>query len=363
MKQFIIFTILLLVLTVQLTTASVLPASPIEVEKRVINNGFTLCEQNTPITIVDFLYSPDPVKIGQDLIMNLAGKSTVAVVNGTIVDIVATIFGVPVLEKKESFCDNIAKYSPTLTCPIPAGDFNSTITELIPNDNKLKNIPEIFVRKNFNEKPFARGDSIKHLQTLTRSNSNAIFDKTSGDSNGVESNSFIKKPVTAFEKFQAWMINEDDNLTKARSELGMTYTIARSSVLVLHVDAAFILFPNFRRKLTFKLGCDYAEEAKLREKKQGSFKKYLQLQQELPKIMVDGPYSGASEDSFEWFQSLLMAIEEQDIDQFIEIHTYLTGPLRKSEIAIHLLMMMEILRTPSPVSNHQLIFAGQIGIR
>ncbi|CAJ0627573.1 13886_t:CDS:2 [Entrophospora sp. SA101] len=145
MKQFIIFTILLLVLTVQLTTASVLPASPIEVEKRVINNGFTLCEQNTPITIVDFLYSPDPVKIGQDLIMNLAGKSTVAVVNGTIVDIVATIFGVPVLEKKESFCDNIAKYSPTLTCPIPAGDFNSTITELIPNDDKLKNIPEIFV--------------------------------------------------------------------------------------------------------------------------------------------------------------------------------------------------------------------------
>ncbi|CAJ0757258.1 13903_t:CDS:2 [Entrophospora sp. SA101] len=115
---------------------------------------------------------------------------------------------------------------------------------------------------------------------------------------------------------------------------------------------------------------------------------HLQLQQELPKIMVDGPYSGASEDyripyltksthlckvyffwvshdyaSFEWFQSLLMAIEEQDIDQFIEIHTYLTVPLRKSEIAIHLLMMMEILRTPSPVYNYQLIFAGQIGIR
>ncbi|CAJ0627571.1 11408_t:CDS:2 [Entrophospora sp. SA101] len=131
--------------------------------------------------------------------------------------------------------------------------------------------------KNFNEKPFARGDSIKHLQTLTRSNSNAIFDKNSGDSNGVESNSFTKKPVTAFEKFQAWMINEgnkkifatvwimihglifsmaliryylDDNLTKARSELGMTYTIARSSVLVLHVDAAFILFPVCRNLIS-----------------------------------------------------------------------------------------------------------------
>ncbi|CAJ0927423.1 7727_t:CDS:2 [Entrophospora sp. SA101] len=36
--------------------------------------------------------------------------------------------------------------------------------------------------------------------------------------------------------------------------------------------------------------------------------------------------------SFEWFQSLLLAIEEQDIDQFIEIHTYLTARLRHSDI-------------------------------
>jgi len=37
-------------------------------------------------------------------------------------------------------------------------------------------------------------------------------------------------------------------------------------------------------------------------------------------------------DSFEWFQSLLSAIEEQDIEQFIETHIYLTGRLRHSEV-------------------------------
>ncbi|CAG8770965.1 10015_t:CDS:2, partial [Racocetra persica] len=36
--------------------------------------------------------------------------------------------------------------------------------------------------------------------------------------------------------------------------------------------------------------------------------------------------------SLEWFHSLLLAIEEQDIEQFIEIRIYLTGHLRDSEV-------------------------------
>ncbi|CAJ0907827.1 16522_t:CDS:2 [Entrophospora sp. SA101] len=630
MKQFIIFTILLVLIT-QLTTASVIPASSISVEKRAINNGFELCQENTPITIADFSYSPDPIKIGQDLTMNLAGKSTVGISDGTTVNIVATVFGVTVLEKTEDFCSNVVKYTPTLTCPIAAGDFDFTITQAIPNDNKLSSMPSIFTRVKDNystgeynnndvidnystgkynnngvvnnystgkynnndagfeeasiqftkkspnliketsiKKPLDRGDSVKHLQTLMQPNSNSksTFNKISGN----ESNFAAKKPVTAFEIFQAWMINEDGNLTEARGQFGITFTIAKSSALVLHVDAAFILFPvcrnlislvratplnnvipfdkniqfhkligysivfftivhtvahwvNFYRlaivvsqggvvdflilnfatgpgatgyvmlicllimvvtsskkarnrnfntfwyfhhlfipffgvwafhgafcmikpdrppfcddiasfwkywiasglvyigerilreirsrrktfiskvimhpskvveiqmrkdgivskagqyvficcpeislwewhpftltsapeedyisihvrvlgdftgKLLTKLGCDYKEEAKLREKNKDRLKSIYDgvdisldnpgLQKVLPRIMVDGPFGSASEDAFEWFQSLLMAIEEQDIDQFIEIHTYLTGQLRKSEI-------------------------------
>ena len=36
--------------------------------------------------------------------------------------------------------------------------------------------------------------------------------------------------------------------------------------------------------------------------------------------------------AFEWFQSLLLAIEAQDLDQRIEIHTYLTGKVHKDQL-------------------------------
>ncbi|CAI2165112.1 14535_t:CDS:2 [Funneliformis geosporum] len=150
---------------------------------------------------------------------------------------------------------------------------------------------------------------------------------------------------------------------------------------------------DFTEALAKKLGCDYEEEDKLRKKNKDRIKSQydgidltnnLELQKVLPRVMVDGPFGSASEDvfkfevsmlvgagigvtpfasilksiwyrvnypkkstklrkvyffwicrdydSFEWFQSLLSAIEEQDLQQFIEIHTYLTGRLRHSEV-------------------------------
>jgi len=151
---------------------------------------------------------------------------------------------------------------------------------------------------------------------------------------------------------------------------------------------------DFTEALAKKLGCDYEEEAKIRKKNRDRIKSQydgidistnnLELQKVLPRVMVDGPFGSASEDvfkfevsmlvgagigvtpfasilksiwyrvnypkkstklrkvyffwicrdydSFEWFQSLLSAIEEQDLQQFIEIHTYLTGRLRHSEV-------------------------------
>lgn len=41
-----------------------------------------------------------------------------------------------------------------------------------------------------------------------------------------------------------------DNLTNARSTFGITYAIARSSALVLHVDVAFLLLPVCRNFIT-----------------------------------------------------------------------------------------------------------------
>ncbi|CAJ0911559.1 7719_t:CDS:2 [Entrophospora sp. SA101] len=153
---------------------------------------------------------------------------------------------------------------------------------------------------------------------------------------------------------------------------------------------------DFTRELAKKLGCDFEEEERLRKKAKSENRvkstydgidisiNSPELKKILPRVMIDGPFGSASEDvfkfevsiligagigvtpfasilksiwyrvnypkkstklrkvyffwicrdydSFEWFQSLLLAIEEQDIDQFIEIHTYLTARLRDSDI-------------------------------
>ncbi|RGB38977.1 ferric reductase NAD binding domain-containing protein [Rhizophagus diaphanus] len=113
----------------------------------------------------------------------------------------------------------------------------------------------------------ARGDSVKKIPNLDK------FDPYPSNGTAVT----VKKPVTKFEKLQAWMINEggraiffgvwialhglvfalaflnyfySDNLTGARAAFGITYSIARSSALVLHLDAAMILFPVCRNLIS-----------------------------------------------------------------------------------------------------------------
>ena len=43
-------------------------------------------------------------------------------------------------------------------------------------------------------------------------------------------------------------------------------------------------------------------------------------------------WSCRDKDAFSWFQDLLMVLEEENIDHFLEIHTYLTGKLDHSTI-------------------------------
>ncbi|KAF8977360.1 hypothetical protein BGZ46_007458 [Entomortierella lignicola] len=137
---------------------------------------------------------------------------------------------------------------------------------------------------------------------------------------------------------------------------------------------------DFTKDLSKKLGCD-AEGVGEWEESLGDRNGLVTV---LPRIMIDGPFGAASEDvfkyevtvlvgagigvtpfasvlksiwyrvnyptkptklhkvyffwicrdkeSFEWFQSLLLALESQDLNQFIEIHTFLTGRLRHSEV-------------------------------
>jgi len=139
---------------------------------------------------------------------------------------------------------------------------------------------------------------------------------------------------------------------------------------------------DFTQAIAEALGCDLSSKAEVPEEKV----KEQALKNVLPRIMIDGPFGSASEDfykfevvvlvgagigvtpfasilksiwyrrnlakkqkptrlqkvyfvwicrdfqSFEWFQSLLLAIEEQDLENFIEIHTYLTTKIALDDI-------------------------------
>ncbi|CAG8532358.1 22562_t:CDS:2 [Dentiscutata erythropus] len=113
---------------------------------------------------------------------------------------------------------------------------------------------------------------------------------------------------------------------------------------------------DFTEALAKKLGCNFEEEAALRKKNRDRIKSQYdgidissdnpKLLKVLPRVMIDGPFGSASEDVFKFevamlvgagigvtpFASVLKTLEEQDIEQFIEIHTYLTGRLRHSEV-------------------------------
>ncbi|KAH6637409.1 NADPH oxidase 5 [Boeremia exigua] len=137
---------------------------------------------------------------------------------------------------------------------------------------------------------------------------------------------------------------------------------------------------DFTRKLGKALGCNLDKKAG-GEKDQDS--EEVAMRQILPRVYIDGPFGSASEDvfkfevavlvgagigvtpfasilksiwyrmnypqsrtrlrkvyffwvcrdfgSFEWFRSLLLAIEAQDLDDHIEIHTYLTAKIKADD--------------------------------
>ncbi|CAG8478625.1 10071_t:CDS:2 [Ambispora gerdemannii] len=117
----------------------------------------------------------------------------------------------------------------------------------------------------------ARGDSVKRFPQLDK------FDSKAAGINNDNTGDGALQPITRYQKFQAWMINEGnraifftvwiilhllvfimgfinfffkDNLQNAREVFGITFPIARSAALVLHVDAGMILFPVCRNLIS-----------------------------------------------------------------------------------------------------------------
>ncbi|OAK95190.1 hypothetical protein IQ06DRAFT_65026 [Phaeosphaeriaceae sp. SRC1lsM3a] len=140
---------------------------------------------------------------------------------------------------------------------------------------------------------------------------------------------------------------------------------------------------DFTRAVGKALGCNIDKKAAGEKGEKGGSSEEIALRQILPRVYIDGPFGSASEDvfkfevavlvgagigvtpfasilksiwyrmnypqgrtrlrkvyffwicrdfgSFEWFRSLLLAIEAQDVDDHIEIHTYLTAKIKADD--------------------------------
>ncbi|KAF1920467.1 ferric reductase NAD binding domain-containing protein [Ampelomyces quisqualis] len=140
---------------------------------------------------------------------------------------------------------------------------------------------------------------------------------------------------------------------------------------------------DFTRAVGKALGCNLDKKPGGETGEKGGSSDEIALRQILPRVYIDGPFGSASEDvfkfevavlvgagigvtpfasilksiwyrmnypqgrtrlrkvyffwicrdfgSFEWFRSLLLAIEAQDVDDHIEIHTYLTAKIKADD--------------------------------
>ncbi|GAA5862451.1 hypothetical protein JCM8547_002069 [Rhodosporidiobolus lusitaniae] len=153
-----------------------------------------------------------------------------------------------------------------------------------------------------------------------------------------------------------------------------------------HIAVHIRVVGNWTRSFAEALGCQLPAKGQQSSKDVGAEVVQPPIGRVLPRIMVDGPYGSASEDvlkyevsvlvgagigvtpfasvlkhiwyrtkypppgqqmilnkvyffwvcrdyeAFEWFQSLLLALEEQDLDDRIEIHTYMTGRVQENDM-------------------------------
>ncbi|GAA5973640.1 hypothetical protein JCM11641_005057 [Rhodosporidiobolus odoratus] len=152
-----------------------------------------------------------------------------------------------------------------------------------------------------------------------------------------------------------------------------------------HIGVHIRIVGDWTRSLAEALGCDLPPKGETSATDVGAEVVHPAVGRALPRIMVDGPFGSASEDvlkyevsvlvgagigvtpfasllkhiwyrctypngtrttlnkvyffwvcrdygSFEWFQSLLLALEAQDLDNHIEIHTYMTGRVKEPDM-------------------------------
>jgi hypothetical protein len=109
-------------------------------------SGFKPCQGNFPNSVTTYIYTPNPIVVGQEATVRIAGKATVTIENGALYKITGFYENIQIFHHEIGFCDAIVTPS-GFTCPVKDNfDFTTMfIEEQFPDDPK-NTIEEIGIR-------------------------------------------------------------------------------------------------------------------------------------------------------------------------------------------------------------------------
>jgi hypothetical protein len=87
-------------------------------------SGFKPCQGNFPNEITTYVYTPDPIVVGQETTVRIAGKATVTIEKGALYKVTGFYENKQISHYDISFCEAIVTPS-GFTCPVK-GNFDFT---------------------------------------------------------------------------------------------------------------------------------------------------------------------------------------------------------------------------------------------
>jgi hypothetical protein len=129
-----------ILLVIFLVFATLVSSTPIRRQDAL--SGFKQCKGNDfPNEITTYTYNPNPMIIGQEITVRIAGKATVTIENGALYKIMGYYENKQLFHDEISFCENIVELS-GFKCPVKDNFEFTTKFPLRAKPNDPKNTVE-----------------------------------------------------------------------------------------------------------------------------------------------------------------------------------------------------------------------------
>jgi hypothetical protein len=115
-------------ISIFLIFASFATSTPLKRQDQL--SGFKQCQGTFPNSITVLNYSPNPVIVGQNVTVNMAGTATEIIKQGTTLVNTGYLKGVQEFQHQVDYCETFVKPS-GFECPVKKGDYNFSASWLV----------------------------------------------------------------------------------------------------------------------------------------------------------------------------------------------------------------------------------------